>query len=99
MPVFSLARPTTLVIAVVVTTLILLGAASVSAQDAGIAGVVRETSGAVLPGVTVTATSPALIERERSSTSCRTKGGTRSGRFLQVSLPTLRWRARTSRRS
>jgi hypothetical protein len=35
------------------------------AQDAGIAGVARDTSGAVLPGVTVTATSPVLIEKER----------------------------------
>ena len=32
----------------------------------GIAGVVRDTSGAVLPGVTVEASSPALIERVRS---------------------------------
>jgi hypothetical protein len=35
------------------------------AQDAGISGVVRDASGAVLPGVTVTATSPVLIEKER----------------------------------
>jgi Carboxypeptidase regulatory-like domain/TonB dependent receptor-like, beta-barrel len=40
-----------------------LGAAH--AQDAQIAGTVRDTSGAVLPGVTVTATSPALIEQQR----------------------------------
>src|SRR5205823_6570444 len=32
----------------------------------GIAGVVRDASGAVLPGVTVEAASPALIERVRS---------------------------------
>src|SRR5215510_508977 len=38
-----------------------------SAQQAsGIAGVVRDTSGAVLPGVTVEAASPALIEKVRS---------------------------------
>src|SRR4051794_41045943 len=40
-----------------------------SAQQAtasGIAGAVRDTSGAVLPGVTVEATSPALIEKVRS---------------------------------
>jgi hypothetical protein len=37
------------------------------AQPAGgIAGVVRDTSGAVLPGVTVEASSPALIEKVRS---------------------------------
>ena len=32
-----------------------------------IAGVVKDTSGAVLPGVTVEASSPALIERTRST--------------------------------
>jgi hypothetical protein len=35
--------------------------------QASIAGVVRDTSGAVLPGVTVEAASPALIERVRSA--------------------------------
>ncbi|MGH9385859.1 MAG: carboxypeptidase regulatory-like domain-containing protein, partial [Vicinamibacterales bacterium] len=35
------------------------------AQSSGIAGVVRDSSGAVLPGVTVEAASPALIERAR----------------------------------
>jgi len=35
-------------------------------QTSGIAGVLRDTSGAVLPGVTVEATSPALIEKVRS---------------------------------
>ena len=36
------------------------------AQSSGIAGVVRDTSGAVLPGVTVEASSEALIERTRT---------------------------------
>jgi hypothetical protein len=45
--------------------LVLLASGSASAQST-IAGVVRDTSGAVLPGVTVEATSPALIERARS---------------------------------
>jgi hypothetical protein len=36
------------------------------ASASGIAGVVRDTSGAVLPGVTVEASSPALIERTRN---------------------------------
>src|SRR5262245_50398302 len=36
------------------------------AQSSGIAGVVNDTSGAVLPGVTVEATSPALIEKVRT---------------------------------
>jgi outer membrane receptor protein involved in Fe transport len=43
----------------------LMAAAPAWAQDAGIAGVARDTSGAVLPGVTVTATSPVLIEQQR----------------------------------
>ena len=37
-----------------------------SAQSSGIAGVVRDTSGAVMPGVTVEASSPALIEKVRT---------------------------------
>jgi Carboxypeptidase regulatory-like domain len=41
----------------------------VFAQAAGIAGVVRDASGAVLPGVTVEAASPALIERTRTATT------------------------------
>jgi hypothetical protein len=45
----------------------LLFAPSAWAQQAsGIAGVVRDTSGAVLPGVTVEAASPALIEKVRN---------------------------------
>jgi hypothetical protein len=36
-------------------------------QASGIAGIVRDTSGAVLPGVTVEASSPALIEKIRAS--------------------------------
>jgi hypothetical protein len=36
-------------------------------QSSGIAGVVRDSSGAVLPGVNVEATSPALIEKVRSA--------------------------------
>ena len=40
--------------------------ATVVAQNAEIAGVVRDTSGAVLPGVTVEASSPALIEKSRT---------------------------------
>jgi hypothetical protein len=34
------------------------------AVQASIAGVVRDTSGAVLPGVTIEASSPVLIERK-----------------------------------
>jgi hypothetical protein len=39
---------------------------SVARAQAAIAGVVRDTSGAVLPGVTVDASSPVLIEKVRS---------------------------------
>ena len=45
-----------------------LSAVAVSAQT-GIAGVVKDTSGAVLPGVTVEASSPALIEKVRVATT------------------------------
>jgi hypothetical protein len=47
---------------------VLLSSASAYAQ-ASIAGIVRDTSGAVLPGVTVEASSPALIEKTRSAVS------------------------------
>jgi hypothetical protein len=46
--------------------LILLPTAA-RAQTSAIGGVVRDTSGAVLPGVTVEAASPALIEKVRSA--------------------------------
>ena len=46
-----------------------LPAADVFAQATGIAGVVRDTTGAVMPGVTVEASSPALIERVRTVTT------------------------------
>src|SRR6185503_8971938 len=52
-----------------IITCVLLLPSMASAQQAsasGIAGVVRDTSGAVLPGVTVEASSPALIENARS---------------------------------
>src|ERR1700693_3379359 len=48
---------------------VLLLPPTASAQQgtaSGIAGVVKDTSGAVLPGVTVEASSPALIEKVRS---------------------------------
>src|SRR5262245_32941701 len=40
-----------------------------SAQTSTIAGTVRDTSGAILPGVTVEVSSPALIERVRTATT------------------------------
>ena len=50
----------------VLFTALALVPATVVAQNAEIAGVVRDTSGAVLPGVTVEASSPALIEKSRT---------------------------------
>jgi hypothetical protein len=52
----------------VVVGLLWLPATAV-AQSSGIAGLVRDVSGAVLPGVTVEAASPALIERVRAVTT------------------------------
>ncbi len=43
--------------------------ATVFAQASGIAGVVKDTTGAVMPGVVIEASSPALIERVRSVTT------------------------------
>jgi hypothetical protein len=49
---------------------VLLVPATASAQGtSAIAGVVRDTSGAVLPGVTIEAASPALIEKVRTVVS------------------------------
>src|SRR5262245_3164514 len=55
-----------LTIALVACGVCLILASPASAQSA-IAGVVRDTTGAVLPGVVVEATSPALIERVRTT--------------------------------
>jgi len=54
--------------------------AAAFAQQATIAGVAKDTSGAVLPGVTVEITSPALIEKTRSAV---TDG---SGQFQIIQL-------------
>ena len=68
---------------------------SVAFAQASIAGVVRDTSGAVLPGVTVEAASPVLIEKVRTAV---TDG---NGRYQLVDLrpgtytSPFRWRAST----
>ena len=54
------------VCAVVLLCSVLLPAATAAQPASGVAGVVRDTSGAILPGVTVEASSPALIERVRT---------------------------------
>ena len=51
------------------------------AQQATITGVVKDVSGAVLPGVTVDVSSPVLIEKARSAVTDGT------GQYRIVSLP------------
>ncbi len=48
---------------------VVLSTATMAYAQASIAGVVRDTSGAVLPGVTVEASSSALIEKTRTVTT------------------------------
>src|SRR5919201_5335322 len=52
-----------------VVALAILAAPAVASAQASIASTVRDTSGALLPGVTVEASSPALIERVRTAVS------------------------------
>ena len=40
---------------------------AIAFAQSGVAGIVKDTSGAVLPGVTVEASSPALIEKARTA--------------------------------
>ncbi len=64
---------------VIIAAVVLLGLAS-AAHAQSIAGVVRDESGAVLPGVTVEVSSPALIEKARSAVTDAT------GQYRVVSL-------------
>lgn len=57
-------RPRTLGFGMAVLAGLLATAQVAQAQDAGIAGVAKDNSGAVLPGVTVTSASPVLIEQQ-----------------------------------
>jgi len=56
----------TSVVRVVIGLLLIAAPTWAQAPASGIAGLVRDTSGAVLPGVTVEAASPALIEKVRT---------------------------------
>ena len=47
--------------------LALIHSTAALAQETSIAGVVRDASGGVIPGVTVEASSPALIEKSRTA--------------------------------
>src|SRR5436190_15483548 len=55
-----------LCVAALVGAFVLIPDATSAQQASGIAGVVRDASAAVLPGVTVEAASPALIEKVRT---------------------------------
>ena len=65
---------------VVLLWTLLLAAPAWAQQASGIAGLVRDSSGAVLPGVTVEAASPALIEKVRTAVTDA------QGRFNIVNL-------------
>src|SRR5262245_47509583 len=54
---------------VALSACLMLIPASAMSQTTGIAGVVRDSSGEVVPGVTVEASSPVLIERSRTATT------------------------------
>src|SRR5205807_902844 len=56
-----------LVSAAAIAGFVLLTGAAWAQGTSGIAGVVKDTSGGVLPGVTVEATSPVLIEKVRTA--------------------------------
>ena len=56
----------TMLIRVVSLAALLLPAAAAAQSNSNIAGIVRDTTGAVLPGVTVEAASPSLIEKVRT---------------------------------
>jgi hypothetical protein len=66
------------------------GAWSQSATTGGIAGVVRDGTGAVLPGVTVEAASPALIEETRIAVTDQQGNEDRFGQFDFRLAKTLR---------
>ena len=53
-------------VVVALAVLVLLPSTTRAQSNSNIAGVVKDTTGAVLPGVTVEAASPALIEKVRS---------------------------------
>src|SRR5262245_51570426 len=68
------------VVVIISAEVLLLSVPAAAQERASIVGVVQDSSGAVLPGVTVEASSPALIERARASVSDG------SGRYAIVDL-------------
>ena len=76
------AKTTSLLVhAVLIGVCLAIPASALGQGTAAISGIVRDPSGAVLPGVTVEAASPVLIEKVRTAT---TDG---SGQYKIVSLP------------
>src|SRR5688572_15972488 len=75
------AMPRCVRVTVVFAALLMLLPASALAQQGNIAGTVRDPQGAVIPGVLVEVTSPALIEKVRSTTSDS------SGQYRITNLP------------
>ena len=67
-------------VACLVAVVVLLPTAAAAQERASIVGVVQDSSGAVMPGVTVEASSPAMIEQVRSAV---TDG---SGRYAIIDL-------------
>ncbi len=66
---------------VVMVGALLVGRAAAAQSTGNIAGVVTDSTGAIVPGVTVEVTSPALIERTRTVTTDA------QGRYLVEALP------------
>jgi hypothetical protein len=60
-------RLRTFLISAIVITIYVALMPSVASAQSGFAGIVKDTTGAILPGVTVEASSPALIEGRRSA--------------------------------
>ena len=54
---------------IALAALLLLPIEARAQSEAGIAGLVRDSTGGVLPGVTIEASSPALIEKVRTVTT------------------------------
>ena len=77
----SVRRASLLARAALIGVCLALPASTLAQGTAAISGTVRDTSGAVLPGVTVEAGSPALIEKVRTVTSDG------AGQYKIVSLP------------
>jgi carboxypeptidase family protein len=92
--VFKIFRPLAVVLAVV----LIIPVAAFAQDTASIVGLVRDTSGGVLPGVTIEASSPVLIEKTRSVVSDaaglyrveRLRGGVYTVTFTLPGFKTIR---------